>query len=290
MSDQAKPISRPLRRFLRFSVRGVIVLVFVIGGWLGWFVRGARIQRDAVAAIEKAGGVAAYESRLYHGHFPRVTRAERWRDWAANLIGIESFDDVTYVRLGSGSDSELILVGRFSRLWRLDGNRKPVTDAGLSHLKGMANLKELNLGYATVTDAGLASLSGLGNLRSLSLYNTRITGTGLAHLTNLGSLEVLSIDSTQVTDAGLAHLKALRNLRVLSLDSTQVTDAGLAHLEALRKLEHLSLNGTQISDVGLADVKGLTNLGHVGLLQTKVTDAGLQDLQKALPRAFAYNR
>ena len=39
MNDQAKPISRHWRSFLRFSVRGLIVLVLVIGGWLGWIVR-----------------------------------------------------------------------------------------------------------------------------------------------------------------------------------------------------------------------------------------------------------
>ena len=43
------------RRWLRISVRGVIVLVLVIGVGMGWIVRRARIQRDAVAAIENAG-------------------------------------------------------------------------------------------------------------------------------------------------------------------------------------------------------------------------------------------
>ena len=36
MPDQAKSVARPWRRFLRFSVRGLIVLVLVIGvGWAG---------------------------------------------------------------------------------------------------------------------------------------------------------------------------------------------------------------------------------------------------------------
>ena len=45
MNDQARPVSRPWRRFLRFSVRGMIVLALVIGGCLGWVARSARIQR-----------------------------------------------------------------------------------------------------------------------------------------------------------------------------------------------------------------------------------------------------
>ena len=61
MTNQAKPISRPWRRFLRFSVRGMIVIVLVVGGWLGWLVRGVRIQRDAVTAITKTGGSLKYD-------------------------------------------------------------------------------------------------------------------------------------------------------------------------------------------------------------------------------------
>ena len=53
----ANPASRPLRRFLRFSVRGMIVLVLLIGCWSGWLVRSARIQREAVAATLVGGSV-----------------------------------------------------------------------------------------------------------------------------------------------------------------------------------------------------------------------------------------
>jgi hypothetical protein len=58
---QAEPISHPWRRHLRFSVRGLIGLVLVIGAGLGWIVRQAHIQRDAVAAIKKADGVVRYD-------------------------------------------------------------------------------------------------------------------------------------------------------------------------------------------------------------------------------------
>ena len=38
MADQANSIRGPWRRFLLFSVRGLIVLVLVIGAGLGWIV------------------------------------------------------------------------------------------------------------------------------------------------------------------------------------------------------------------------------------------------------------
>ncbi len=57
----AGPASRPWRRYLRFSVRGLIVLVLVIGVWLGWLVRSARIQRDAVAVLDRDQVSVSYD-------------------------------------------------------------------------------------------------------------------------------------------------------------------------------------------------------------------------------------
>ena len=55
------PVARPWQRFLRLTVRGLIVLVLLIGAGLGWLVRSARIQREAVAAIETAEGEVSYD-------------------------------------------------------------------------------------------------------------------------------------------------------------------------------------------------------------------------------------
>ena len=55
----AESVSHHWRRYLRFSVRGLIILVLVIGGWLGWIVRSAHIHRDAVATIENSRGHVA---------------------------------------------------------------------------------------------------------------------------------------------------------------------------------------------------------------------------------------
>ena len=61
MTSQPDPLLRPWRRFLRLSVRGLIVLVLVIGAGLGWIVHQAHVQRDAVAAIKNAGGSVKYD-------------------------------------------------------------------------------------------------------------------------------------------------------------------------------------------------------------------------------------
>ena len=98
MPIQSEPISRPWRRFLRFSVRGLIVLVLVIGGWLGWIVRSARIQREAVAAIKSIGGIVTYDWELKNENgIPRAqTPAPRW---LADLIEIDYFGQIRRLAL-----------------------------------------------------------------------------------------------------------------------------------------------------------------------------------------------
>jgi hypothetical protein len=88
MTDQANPVSRPWRRFLRFSVRGMIVLVLVIGGWFGWIVRSARMQLEAVAVVAKAGGEVHFDwewedGRTLPGGKPRAPK------WLVNVFGAE---------------------------------------------------------------------------------------------------------------------------------------------------------------------------------------------------------
>ncbi len=96
MNDQAKPNSRPWRRYLRFSVRGMLVLVLVIGAGLGWFVRSARIQRKAVAVLRKAGGSVKYDREWKDGKSRPGGRPWSPR-WLMDRTGVEFFGHVTAV-------------------------------------------------------------------------------------------------------------------------------------------------------------------------------------------------
>ncbi len=238
MPADPKTISRSWRRYLRFSVRGLIVLVLVIGLWLGWIVRSAHIQRDAVAAIEGAGGQVIYDFEWKNGNpMPGGKRSTAGR--LADLIGVDYFGHVTDVWLyPSSTDADVVLaqVGR------------------------LAGLERLRLSQSSCSDAALAHLEGLSELSLLYLNNTRITDAGLSHLKSLTSLEVLDLHDTRVSDAGLAYLKRLTNLSGLYLSETQITDLGLAHLKGLTKLESLDLDRTRVTDIGLTHLEGLANL------------------------------
>jgi internalin A len=209
------PVSRPRRRILRLSVRGLIVVVLVIGAGLGSIVRSARMQRQAVAAIERAGGTVIFNWQLPNAAF--VANGSPWRPkWLVDRVCIDYF----------GHAVEVHLLPR-----RLNAGLRPV-----EHLR---EVEALIVDGPFVTDDGLPHLRGLTNLVKLSLRSTRVADAGLAHLKGLTNLTTLDLSSTQVTDAGLAHLKGLTKLLLLDLRGTQVTVAGVKELK--RALPSLSI-------------------------------------------------
>src|SRR4051812_18842713 len=92
------PNGRPWRRYVRFSVRGLVIAVLVIGGWLGWIAHRARVQREAVAAIKRAGGHVYYDWERNDGK-PVPNGKPRWPRWLVDRLGIDYFGDVDTVFL-----------------------------------------------------------------------------------------------------------------------------------------------------------------------------------------------
>jgi hypothetical protein len=167
-------------------VRGLLVLVLMIGAALVWFVSTARTQRDAVAAIERAGGSVGYHTGWTHKQFPKVQ--ELWAPkWLVDAIGIDYFDRVDSVGFyGNGhavcTDEALVHVGRLPGLRFLSVDGGIVTDTGLTHVKGLTNLDELNLRSTQITDAGLADLKRLTKLYRLYLGGSQVTDLGVKEL------------------------------------------------------------------------------------------------------------
>ncbi len=306
----ANPTSRPWRRFLRFSVRGMIVVMLVVGGWLGWIVRSARIQREAVAAIRKAGGGTSY--RWISDRNVSVSRSSQWvPQWLIERVGPDYFDDVVQVEFTrertAATDLEMRHIENLTKLERirLYGVRastaglaklerlgqlrilvmtgSSVPDTWMAHLRGLTRLESLDLLDCQITDAGLRHVALLSNLQELEVsMNAGVSDEGLTHVRSLKSLRKLFLSYTAVTDAGLANLEGLDKLQILYLTSTRITDAGLSHLEGMTGLTQLELSNCDITDAGIPHLKKLTRLKALMLMNTKVTDAGQKELQKAL--------
>ncbi len=216
MPAQADHPPHQWRRLLRFSVRGLIVVVLVIGAGLGWLVHEAHVQRDAVVGITAAGGSVFYDWERTNDVWISGGKPSGPR-WLVDWLGVDFFGRVTEVNLGSSRlpDQALVEVGRLNQLqmvWVFDAS---FTDAGLVHLKGLTNLSVLGLSGTQVTDAGLVHLKGLTQLSELRLNGTQVTDAGLVHLKGLTNLKTLNLIDTRVTDAGARELnRALPNLHV----------------------------------------------------------------------------
>jgi hypothetical protein len=183
-------ISRTCLRYVRFSVRGLIVLVLVIGAWLGWIVNEAHVQRDAVLAIKAAGGRLDYDWEWSNGK--SIPRGEPWApQWLVNLIGVDLFGHVTLVHIDGSSTA---------------------TNATIEHVGRLTRLEWLNLLKSSIGDAG----KGFSKLSDLMLASTRVTDAGLVHLKELNRLSKLDLRDDQVTKAGMNELKrALPNLSII---------------------------------------------------------------------------
>lgn len=239
LSGMAKPLAKlllllkPKRRWAQFTLRGFFVLVTILCVALGTWIVPAERQRRAVAAIEALHGRVTYADDTQTKATP-TTLLRRW-------LPRDCFNEVRTVCLSSTA----------------------VTDAQLTNVEWLADLREFDLDVTQVTDAGLAHLRAMKRLKRLSL------------------------NGTQVTDAELAHLRALTALEWLQLNGTRVTGAGLDHLQAMADLELLCLKGTQVADPALVHLRPLTGLKMLDLRGTRVTDAGLAGLQQALPKCIA---
>jgi len=168
-----------------------MVIVLILGGGSGWVVHGARVQRDVVMVIERAGGRVDYD-----GDFSTEGHVEQpkpfWLQWIAERLGREYFETVTGVEaLRDVSDAEMAQIGRLDHLVELKVLTNKVTDAGIAHIRGLSRLKSLEFGPVNVTSAALANLEGLSGLTALNLIHFPTTDDDLTHLSGLTRLQWL---------------------------------------------------------------------------------------------------
>src|SRR5262249_22199444 len=186
--------SVPLPRALWIGIVAVVLVVVALGLQIGVPIYR---QQVAIREIERVGGY--------------VTLGSRGPEWLRDWLGfggkwVEFVDPPIAVYLmGSSADDATLVHLRAIRTLEQVALNTQVTDAGLSHLKGLDHLEVLRLDGTQVTDAGMIHLKGLKSLNQLGLCSTRITDAGLLQISGLPKLNFLSLDNTQVTDAGLVH-------------------------------------------------------------------------------------
>ena len=230
---------------VRLSLRALMVIVLVLGCGLGWIVRSAKVQRDAVAAIVRGGGRVWYDwevprSRVqadgeFIGGIPRRKRVSPWPKWLFDRLGPDYFGAVNQVQVGSKDpDAVMARVAQLGRLELLGFTFDvPVSDAGIKSVRELTAPEEVRRADpgGKLTGASLENLKGLTGLREILLTTKPI-----------------------LTDADLVHLKGLTGLQHLQLSSSPqntITDAGLANIKDMVDMRNLNMRGP--GDVGRPD-------------------------------------
>jgi hypothetical protein len=200
----------PRRRWLRFSLRTLLVLVTALGIWLGIAFHRARLQARAVESIQAQYASVWYDYQ-YNGEDSKQSGVSRVPPWLLNGLGVDFFHDVTSVSLDvyPVNDDTLATLRSLQNLRHLFFVTSEVTDNGLAHLKALKKLQQLHilaapnsvgdLGAPPFTDAGLSALAELHDLRELWIYHANIGDKSLEHFEGLTSLDTLLLQNTQVT-------------------------------------------------------------------------------------------
>ncbi len=222
----------------------------------------------------------------------READAIRWVVAQGGEVAADASSPGTRVNLGftGANDGGLDLLRLIPNISSLDLSFAQITDIGMEQLKGLEQVRELNLFYVEhITDIAMAHLRGWKNLERLSLRGTDITDAGLQHVSSLSTLKSLDISFTLITNVGLEHLAKLNRLEELALGGNKISGSGLHVLKALPALVRLNLNGIQrrnteywsasVTDLDLDAIGSLSKLQELNLGGTKVTDLGLAKLK-----------
>jgi hypothetical protein len=289
--ELAKAVRASARKWLtlRFSLRNFLLVVLVLGvilGWAGNLLVKARQKSQVLAQIRAVEGRALYRRAEKNP----VTGRDRYNErpppgpfFIRHIFGDEVFADVEFVDFSSKvtSDSSLELLQQLPRLHTVLVYGPKVSDRGVGHLAGIANLQALNLFDTSVTADGLRQLAAARNLRELNLYGSAVNNDTLQGLEALRGLVSMQLCRTRVTSEGLEACRGLENLEGLNLlKSAEIGDEGLRHIIALPRLRYLNLFGTDVTDIGLEELPKISNLQGLDLGFTKVTDAGMQHVAR----------
>ena len=184
-------------------------------------------------AIEKAGGIAAYDTEQ-PGTYAFHPFLGHGLAWLSDLVGIDYFETVGCVHLGTASH--------------------PCDDA-VQAITNLPHLSEVELGWVNIPDATMCHFEGVP-LRYLKIIRCKISPVGWNSLARLTKLRTLEFNGPNIDNASLSHIIGLTNLKGLGLYQTQVSDAGLQSLKGLSQLDSLWLSDNSlITDKGVRELQ-----------------------------------
>jgi hypothetical protein len=267
-------MATPKRHWYQFSLRTFVIIITLLGIWLGYISFRAREQREVVARIKELGGKVEYD---YQTEKNPQKSPPGW-PWLRRLVGDEYFQDVAVVNLDGTkvSDADLRLICKLRRTERLYLGMTDVSDEGLVWIRGMSQLNQLGLIRTKVTTKGICALPQ--HWKVLALEDTSV---GDEALSNLSGCSSLSLNNTRVTSQGIKELAESKTLGILTITGTAVDDAAVPYLANIKTLRLLDARDTKISGEGLFTLRNAMDKGGVGGVMGDLHD--LRGFKSAAP-------
>ena len=309
-TDRVLPFpARPRRWRWVLSLRGLMLLVLVVGGLLGGWVRVTTVRREAIATIRAAGGGVNFQDEKpeARGFWVEVYRRTGW-DLAREVAVVEVDDPPPSVATSGprpSRDEMFAAAARLSRVEIFGVNRGRVTSANIADLVG-TQVEELFLGG--VDDVSAELLTQIGRLRPSTRLQINRPKSGanaatiraIAAMPQLESLDLHGFDSLHsedlvplgqltklkrlamlpapVDDSFLDQWQALKQFNTLELPLTRITDERLRALVSRSPgLEGIYFDGSLLTDAGVSALGQCSHLGSVDFLGHPTDSPGLTD-------------
>ena len=267
--------------------------------------RGSTPRQGQVSPMKKMM-VAAYLVGVLMTPSVRAQADQQTANWLGSMKARIDSKPATIEAFASGvsldfnmRDDAVVTAADFHRLSDLPRLQKLslypfATDAIVAEVaKAAPNLTELGLHESkALTDAGLTVLQDLKNLRRVTAFGTRIGAAGVAHLARIPALDDLDISNTPGGDNTLIALQAATKLRSLTYNRAPIIgEAGWAAIASYPALQSLTINAEAAIGPEIGRLAASKTIERLSLMMAKIDDEGGVKLgdAKTLQSVFVWN-
>jgi hypothetical protein len=276
------------RRWFRFSLRTLFVVVTLACVALGMYVKRVRERYIAIETIKEWGGDVEFVNR-----FATSLKEERDRMMATSRASRMGEPRPEFPEnLPQGSAWQRRMFGKYgkflgSKIHAIQLGKTAFTPEGVKIdvwvLEPLAEVKQLTL-VDPINVGAMQRLPRLPDLEKLHLIGgSYIDDEALQCLSRMPNLKVFHISAASLSDNGLARIGAARGLTRVRLFGCELTDNCLIHLIRLPILSSLWLNESNVSDAAIPDLAQLRGLQILNVSGTRLTMEGVARLREALP-------
>lgn len=178
-------------------------------------------------------------------------------------ISVDGVDilQLSFLAMNDGEDDlcnkVLDHLGSFQKLTNISLSNSDVTDAGVTKLRSLHDLKVFAAATSQVHGAFLVEHQ-MPKLAELDLSACRLKPAAYQALHEYPYLKKLYLNNANIGVAELKEIAKCKNLIWLEvMQSPKIDDKALKELQPLRNLQGLRLRGTRVTSAGIAELRGI---------------------------------